>query len=110
MYDSLKIRQRISRISWAIAIILSAESVSGLWFLLGAWPRRGWLHGLMERSPVGVAVALALVFGGLLFYHRPRPLPSWAMPDDWTVLYGLGLAVFCGVGVVVLVIIRAIGG
>ena len=110
MYDSVKIRRRIARINWALALIVSAESMCSLWFLLGGWPGRGWLRGLAERSPAAVAAAFALVFGGLVLYHRPGPLPAWALPDDGTVLYGLGLTIFCGVGVVGLAILRAVGG
>jgi hypothetical protein len=110
MYDSVKIRRRIVRINGALALVVGAESISGLWFLLGGRPGRGWLRGIAEQSPAAVAVAVALAFGGLLVYHRPHPLPSWALPDDWTVPYGLGLAVFCGVGVIGLAIIRIVGG
>ncbi len=110
MYDSANTRRRINHINWAFALILAADVVTGLWLMLGGWPLHGWLRGFAGQSPVVIAVALALASGGLLFYHRPRPMPSWAFPDDGTVLYGLGLAAFCGIWIVVLALIHIIGG
>ena len=108
MYDSAKIRSRIGYTGWAFAFILATEFVIGAWLLLAGWPLHGWLRGFSVESPGVVAVVVAFAFGSLLYYHRPRPLPDWAMPDDWTVLYGLGLAVFCGIGIVALTALRVL--
>jgi hypothetical protein len=110
MYDPVRIRRRINLINWAFALILSAECVSDLWLLLGGWPLKGWLRDVFGRSPYMVSTAVALAFAGLLFYHRPLRLESWALPDGWTVLYGLALALFCGLGVVVLASFHIFGG
>lgn len=110
MRDDSKIKRRITYINWAFAFILATELLCSVWLMLGGWPLHGWLRRFTVQSPVLVAVISGVIFCSVLLYHRPRPLPSWASPDDYTLRYGLNLCVFCGIGVIVLALIRVFRG
>lgn len=104
------IKRRVIRISWAMAFILAIEAVATAWLLLGGWPLKGWLCGFAAQFPFVTGMVTLSLFGVLVYVNRPHPLPWWAMPDEATVIYGVGLTAFVTVGVIVVAVIRLVQG
>jgi len=104
------IKRRVTAISWTLACVAAVDAIVAAWLLLGGWPLNGWLHGFAAQFPFVVAAVTLSLITIIIYVNRPHPLPWWAMPDEGTLKYGIGLTALITLGVIVCAVIRVLEG